>query len=549
MVRVMTKFDKIKLFREIFKGREDVVPRHWISAKTGRSGYSPICRNEWQYLRCQKRGMKVTCAACENKAYMPLSDSLIYDHFMGKHILGVYPLFSDNTCYFIAADFDNHKKNLSPLHDIRAFYEVCQLQEIPCYILRSKSGTGYHAFIFFEGPVPARKARVVIFALLQEAEVIKDNMELSSFDRLFPNQDKLSGKGFGNLIALPFQGKAAKNGHTLFLNPDSGFITPYKNQWDILAGIQKNTVSVLDDLISEWNLSQTLTGDENSQLAEYTGYSPKSAYPLSDFQRVAEECAFIAHCRDDAKTLSEPDWYILLTIAARCKDGRQLSHKLSEPYPEYTPEETEAKIRHALDSPGPYCCRTIQRINGRYCKTCKHIGKVKSPIVLGRKKTTYQENTGRFHTGSIVRHLHYQLTSKEKELIGKHYKFYRSLDKGSRIPRTEAQKHFQWVCQGQRHPSSSHERAYLKYKKIQAAQKPVQYGYPEIQSAQSGVRETILWPADLKGVRWHDFFMLDYKTASDKTSSEKSELQIAHSKDIYGSGRNDSKCTGHISGF
>ncbi len=221
---------------------------------------------------------------------------------MGKHILGVYPLFSDNTCHFVAADFDNHKENRSPVHDVRAFYEICEMQEIPCYILRSKSGSGYHAFIFFEEPVPAWKTRVVAFALLQEAEGIRDDMELSSFDRLFPNQDKLSGKGFGNLIALPFQGKAAKNGHTLLLNPDSGFTTPYKNQWNTLAGIKKNTVSVLDDLITEWNLSQTLTEKpETSQTSEYAGYLSNSAYPLSDFQKIAEECAFIAHCRDDAK--------------------------------------------------------------------------------------------------------------------------------------------------------------------------------------------------------------------------------------------------------
>ncbi len=146
---------------------------------------------------------------------------------------------------------------------------------------------------------------------------------------------------------------------------------------------------------------------------------------------------------------------------------------------------------------------------------------MKSPIVLGRKKSKYRKDTGLFPRGGVMPHLHYELTSKEKELIEKYYEFYQSLDKGIRRPGTEEQKHFQWVCRGQRSPRSPHERAYLKYKRIQAAQKPVQYGCPEIQSGQAGVRETVFLPAGSDGSSWRNFFMLDYKTASDKISSEK----------------------------
>jgi len=140
---------KIRLFREIFRGRQDIVPKYWTSGKTGKSGYSPLCRNEWR-PGCQKgTPIRGACSFCKRKEHIPLSDSLIYDHFTGKHILGVYPLLTDNTCYFIAADFDNHTGNRSPLDDAAAFYESCQVQDIPCYVLRSKSGKGYHAFIFF----------------------------------------------------------------------------------------------------------------------------------------------------------------------------------------------------------------------------------------------------------------------------------------------------------------------------------------------------------------------------------------------------------------
>ena len=142
-----------------------------------------------------------------------------------------YPLLQDNSCNFIAADFDNHNGDREPLQDVKAYCEACQIQDIPCYALRSKSGKGYHVYIFFSTPVPAWKARVVAFALLQEAGVIGDDVKLSSFDRLFPNQDELTGKKLGNLIALPFQGQAAHHDNTLFLNPDTNFIKPFDTQY------------------------------------------------------------------------------------------------------------------------------------------------------------------------------------------------------------------------------------------------------------------------------------------------------------------------------
>ncbi|MCP4347200.1 MAG: hypothetical protein GY795_16940 [Desulfobacterales bacterium] len=387
----MTGLNKIKLFRKTFRGRQDVVPDHWISLKTGKTGYTPLCRNEWQRPTCLKGNIISACKTCKSAEYIPVSDSLIREHFRGKRILGTYPMLADNTCNFIGADFDNHENNKTPLDDVAAYYEICSVQEIPCYVVRSKSGKGYHAFIFFREPVPAWKARLVSFALLQEAEIVNDDTELSSFDRLFPNQDRLSGKNFGNLIALPFQGKAAKHRHTLLLDPDSGFAKPYADQWKALAEIKKISECFLDDLITDWNLKQTSTGIlqacetrlswgvNASQILKKSD----TGYPVSDFARIAEKCHFIAHCRDDAKILSEPDWYILLTISARCRDGERLSHKLSEPYPDYTPLETEAKINHALKDTGPYRCQTIKRINGKYCRACRHFGKVRSPIVLG----------------------------------------------------------------------------------------------------------------------------------------------------------------------
>jgi hypothetical protein len=260
--------NKINIFKNTFNGRRDVVPKFWQSSKTGKSGYSPLCRNEWKEGVCNK-----PCRGCESTDYIPLSNQLVFDHFRGAHILGVYPLLKDGTCWFVTGDFDNHTGDRDPLEDVKAYYEVCQVQEIPCYISRSKSGNGYHAYVFFSSPVPAWKARIVAFALLQEASVIGEDAELSSFDRLFPNQDELTGKGLGNLIALPFQGRAAKQGqHTLLLNPDTNFSDPFSDQWQALSKIKKIGESTLDDLIGTWNLKRSQYSAKNGANSNPEGW-------------------------------------------------------------------------------------------------------------------------------------------------------------------------------------------------------------------------------------------------------------------------------------
>lgn len=365
--------DKIHLFRRIFHGRQDIVPRYWVSKDGERGGYTPLCKNEWKEGVCQK-----PCRTCTNADYIPLSDSLILDHFKGKHILGVYPLLKGDVCDFIAGDFDNHNGGRSPLADAREFYEVCQVQGVACYVLRSKSGKGYHGYIFFDGAVPGWKARTVAFAILQEAQVIADDAELSSFDRLFPNQDQLSGKGFGNLIALPFQGMAAKKGHTLFLDVGTGFMEPYKDQWNVLASVKRIPELKLDQLIQEWNLKR----------GEYQGTSG-SGYALDNMNEVIErimQCEFVRWCKEQPGKVPEPLWYALISnLVCLRPGGYSLCHELSKGYPGYTRTETDNKIHQALDGPGPHTCEHINS-NGY---ECKKICSVKAPAGLwsGRQQS------------------------------------------------------------------------------------------------------------------------------------------------------------------
>lgn len=125
--------EKIALFRRLFRGRDDVFPKRWQNQK-GRSGYSPACANEWQRPLCAKP--RVKCSQCENRQFLPVTDQVIYDHLAGKQTIGAYPLLSDETCWFLAVDFD--KKAWQ--EDASVFLEVCRDMGIPGALERSRSG-------------------------------------------------------------------------------------------------------------------------------------------------------------------------------------------------------------------------------------------------------------------------------------------------------------------------------------------------------------------------------------------------------------------------
>jgi len=225
----LSSAEKVALFRRLFRGRTDAYPIRWESKTTGKSGYAPACANEWRAGVCEKPRIK--CSDCANRLLVPLSDSVIYGHLAGRHTVGIYPLLADETCHFLAVDFDEADWR----EDARAFVRSCHELGVPAALEIFRSGNGAHAWLFFAGRVPARDARRLGTAIISHTCSRTRQLQLASYDRLFPNQDTMPKGGFGNLIALPLQKKPRGNGCSVFVD---AALHPHPDQWAFLASIQ-----------------------------------------------------------------------------------------------------------------------------------------------------------------------------------------------------------------------------------------------------------------------------------------------------------------------
>ncbi len=227
---------KIALFRSLFRGREDVYPRRYESRKTGKSGYAPACANEWVRGVCEKPRIK--CAECPNRRFLSVTDDVIRCHLSGcdntgqPFVAGVYPLLLDETCFFLAVDFD--KANWQ--EDAAAFLDACRRLNLPAALERSRSGRGGHVWLFFEEAIPAALARRLGAHVLTETMESRPDVGLDSYDRLFPNQDTMPQGGFGNLIALPLQKRPRDKGNSVFLDDN---LVPLADQWAFLGSVHK----------------------------------------------------------------------------------------------------------------------------------------------------------------------------------------------------------------------------------------------------------------------------------------------------------------------
>ena len=243
--------EKITLFRRLFAGRSDVFPLRWENHNTGKSGYAPTCANEWVRGVCGKPQVK--CGECPNQAFNALADSVIANHLRGtalgrpsgmEFVAGVYPILVDETCWFLAADFDGDDWSTDAL----AYLQTCRSRAVPAALERSRSGEGGHIWIFFSQPISAREARQLGSALITETLERRPELGFASYDRMFPSQDTMPKGGFGNLIALPLQRRARDYGNSVFVDNN---LLPYRDQWGFLASLSRLTPQAVRDLVGE----------------------------------------------------------------------------------------------------------------------------------------------------------------------------------------------------------------------------------------------------------------------------------------------------------
>ena len=241
---------KVQLFRSLFKGREDVYSVRWDS-KNGRSGYAPACDNEWLSGICDKPRIK--CSDCNNRKLLSINYQAIYLHLTGKKTIGAYALLTDETCWFLAADFDGDQWQ----EDATAFARTAKFNGIHASLEISRSGDGAHVWIFFTQPVLAATARRLGSALITLTCDNERLLHLRSYDRLFPNQNTMPKGGFGNLIALPLQKLPRENGCSVFVDD---LLKPYQDQWDYLAHVQRVDLKSAEGVIQSVNMDGGVLG-------------------------------------------------------------------------------------------------------------------------------------------------------------------------------------------------------------------------------------------------------------------------------------------------
>ena len=240
--------EKVALFRSLFRGREDVHAVRW-EGRQGKAGYSPASRRVW--------GGPNPPDSESLREYLPLTDQVLHDHLTGRITAGVYPMLTDETCWFLAADFDKATWQ----EDVRAYLDTCSEWHVPALLERSRSGRGGHVWIFFAAPLPARLARKLGAAILTRTMEHRHHLGLDSYDRFFPSQDTKPKGGFGNLIALPLQAVPRGHGNSVFLDAE---FKPYTDQWSLLSGVRRMGLGEVESLVAEAERKGDLIGVRHS---------------------------------------------------------------------------------------------------------------------------------------------------------------------------------------------------------------------------------------------------------------------------------------------
>lgn len=284
-------------FFSYFWGRMDVYSKRSQSKKTGKAGYYPQCDNFWTDICPRKTGAKMQCRNCLHRVWTKLKIEQIEAHLRGNKpdgsdVIGIYPLFSDGTCRFLVFDFDNHEKGAEAedyantdtdwIKEVDAMRAICRTLEIPILTERSRSGRGAHIWIFFDRPIEASLARTFGFALLDKGAESVNMTSFRYYDRMIPAQDSLSDENsLGNLIALPLQGRALRDGNSAFIDESWN---AYPDQWKALFSTDRLTRGGINVCMEKWGFTHTPeeTAPEQDKTDSVKPWDKSTAFQKSD---------------------------------------------------------------------------------------------------------------------------------------------------------------------------------------------------------------------------------------------------------------------------
>lgn len=233
-----SKEEKIDIYSSYFKGRQDIYAEKYYDKETGKKKYAPVCANKFSEI-CNFK-----CKKCTNKKYMGISNNELMKHFKGIKSYGIYPLLDNDECYFLVTDFDegNYFENAV------SYKKICKQLGIDALLEISQSGNGAHVWIFFDNAIKAKNARKIGDYILNKAFCQNNNISFKNFDRFFPSQDYLEKGGYGNLIALPLDGKLIQEQKTVFVDDNK---VPYENQINALSSTKKLTLNEIECLLEK----------------------------------------------------------------------------------------------------------------------------------------------------------------------------------------------------------------------------------------------------------------------------------------------------------
>lgn len=263
------KEEKIKVYMNYFHGNDSVYAIKYFSKKRNIYGWNPSCKNAMTQCCPHSHSQSQKCTECKYFFRMPLTEAIVERHMGDSKFegIGLYPLQDDNTCYFVAIDFDENDW----FEEILCVYRIAKEKDIDCVMEKSASGEGGHLWFFFAKAIQASLARNFAMELLKEAMKRNRNITFSSFDRLFPNQDYLTENGLGNLIAAPYcRKRAIENRTTIFIDESGRQIT---KPIDYLSTIRKITLEELQTIVNEKDDYFFENEDTKLDLGNNTKYS------------------------------------------------------------------------------------------------------------------------------------------------------------------------------------------------------------------------------------------------------------------------------------